>query len=135
MEIGRIFNFYGSINANIFAETILFGSRARGDYGSDSDWDFLILLNSPGTSEVEELIRNKIYDIELETEEVITSIIEQKCCLLTFYHKVSGRREQTTRMPTHEASAAGESCQLPCWPKRELLRVANIDNKRQKGSP
>ena len=60
------------------AEIILFGSRARGDYGSDSDWDFLILLNSPGTSEVEELIRNKIYDIELETEEVITSIIEQK---------------------------------------------------------
>lgn len=60
------------------AEIILFGSRARGDYGSDSDWDFLILLNNPITLEVEELIRNKIYDIELETDEVITSIIEQK---------------------------------------------------------
>ncbi|MCB9300984.1 MAG: nucleotidyltransferase domain-containing protein [Lewinellaceae bacterium] len=60
------------------AEIILFGSRARGDYGSDSDWDFLILLNDPITLEVEELIRNKIYDIELETDEVITSIIEQK---------------------------------------------------------
>ncbi len=60
------------------AEIILFGSRARGDYGSDSDWDFLILLKSPMTWEVEELIRNRIYDIELETEEVITSIIEQK---------------------------------------------------------
>jgi uncharacterized protein len=60
------------------AEIILFGSRARGDYASESDWDFLILLNNPVTLEAEELIRNKIYDIELETDEVITSIIEQK---------------------------------------------------------
>lgn len=60
------------------AEIILFGSRARGDYGSGSDWDFLILLDGPATSEKEEQIRNRIYDIELETEEVITSIIEQK---------------------------------------------------------
>lgn len=60
------------------AEIILFGSRARGDYGADSDWDFLILLNGPITSVMEELIRNRIYDIELASEDVITSIIEQK---------------------------------------------------------
>jgi predicted nucleotidyltransferase len=60
------------------AAIILFGSRARGDYGSDADWDFLILLNHPITVEVEASIRNKIYDIELATDEVITSIIEQK---------------------------------------------------------
>ncbi len=58
------------------AEIILFGSRARGDCGPDSDWDFLILLKDKLTSEKEELIRNRIYDIELESEEVITSIIE-----------------------------------------------------------
>jgi uncharacterized protein len=60
------------------AEIILFGSRARGDCGPDSDWDFLILLKDKLTSEKEELIRNRIYDIELESEEVITSIIEQR---------------------------------------------------------
>ena len=60
------------------AEIILFGSRARGDCGPGSDWDFLILLKDKLTSEKEELIRNRIYDIELESEEVITSIIEQR---------------------------------------------------------
>ncbi len=29
------------------AEVFLFGSRARGDFRKDSDWDFLILLNRP----------------------------------------------------------------------------------------
>jgi len=60
------------------AAIILFGSRARGDSNSNSDWDFLILLNNPVTSELEKIIRNKIYDIELKTDEVITAIIEQK---------------------------------------------------------
>lgn len=29
------------------AKAILFGSRARGDYHSDSDWDILILIDKP----------------------------------------------------------------------------------------
>ena len=29
------------------ADIILYGSRARGDYRFDSDWDFLILTNLP----------------------------------------------------------------------------------------
>lgn len=60
------------------AKVILFGSRASGDYGLDSDWDFLILLNEPVNTETEDLIRNKLYEIELENEQVITSIIETK---------------------------------------------------------
>jgi len=60
------------------AEVILFGSRARGDYDSDSDWDFLILLSRPVNFDTEELIRNKLYEIELETGQIITSIIEEK---------------------------------------------------------
>lgn len=60
------------------AEVILFGSRARGDNDSESDWDFLILMEEPLNQELEELIRNKLYEIELEAEEVITSIIESK---------------------------------------------------------
>jgi predicted nucleotidyltransferase len=60
------------------AEVILFGSRARGDFDTDSDWDFLILIQEELTSDKEELIRNALYDIELATGEVITSIIEKK---------------------------------------------------------
>jgi len=30
-------------------EVILFGSRARGDFRKDSDWDFLILLKKNGS--------------------------------------------------------------------------------------
>ena len=32
------------------AEVILFGSRARGNASIDSDWDILILLNTPHVS-------------------------------------------------------------------------------------
>ena len=38
------------------SEVILFGSRARGDYKKDSDWDFLILLH---TDTVEKKQKNK----------------------------------------------------------------------------
>ena len=31
------------------ARIILFGSRARGDYGKESDWDLLILTSIPAT--------------------------------------------------------------------------------------
>ena len=32
------------------AQLLLYGSRARGDYHEDSDWDLLILLNRPQES-------------------------------------------------------------------------------------
>ncbi|MBK9980810.1 MAG: nucleotidyltransferase domain-containing protein [Saprospiraceae bacterium] len=38
------------------AEVILFGSRARGDFREDSDWDFLILLNRTLDRPIKELI-------------------------------------------------------------------------------
>ena len=60
------------------SEVILFGSRARGDFDDDSDWDFLILLSKPIDPETEDVIRNSIYEIELEFDEIITSIIEEK---------------------------------------------------------
>ena len=67
------------INADPEAELILFGSRARGDNKIDSDWDILILLNYRKlTTETEKLFINSIYDIELETGEVITPLIYSK---------------------------------------------------------
>lgn len=60
------------------AEIILFGSRARGDYRKDSDWDFLILLNQPLTKDLKEFILDKLYDLELQTDSVISTIIHTK---------------------------------------------------------
>lgn len=60
------------------ADIILYGSRARGDFRADSDWDFLILTNLPENNITKTTIRNKLFDLELETEEPISSIIHNK---------------------------------------------------------
>lgn len=60
------------------AKVILFGSRARGDYRRDSDWDFLIIMPYKVSDTLEDRIRNLLYEVELETDEVITSIVENE---------------------------------------------------------
>ncbi|HZV69302.1 MAG TPA: nucleotidyltransferase domain-containing protein [Saprospiraceae bacterium] len=60
------------------AEVILFGSRARGDFREDSDWDFLILLNVHLDQSRKELILEKLYEIELQTDFILSSIIHTK---------------------------------------------------------
>jgi predicted nucleotidyltransferase len=57
------------------AKVILFGSRARGDAKKDSDWDLLILIDSLNIRELEDLFRDKIYDLELETGEIISMFV------------------------------------------------------------
>jgi predicted nucleotidyltransferase len=57
------------------AKVILFGSRARGDAKKDSDWDLLILIDSLNIRESEDLFRDKIYDLELETGEIISMFV------------------------------------------------------------
>jgi len=50
------------------ADVILFGSRARGDWHGESDWDFLILSNLPETGDTKDKIRKDVFkEIELET--------------------------------------------------------------------
>jgi len=51
------------------ADVILYGSRARGDQHKDSDWDILILTDYNIGLEKENIFRNKLYDLELETGE------------------------------------------------------------------
>jgi predicted nucleotidyltransferase len=60
------------------ADIILYGSRARGDYRTDSDWDFLILTNLPENNKTKTLFRNKLFYLELELEEPISTIIHNK---------------------------------------------------------
>lgn len=58
------------------AKVILFGSRARGEAREDSDWDFLILTSKEVTPALEDEFRTKLYELELEYEQVISSVIE-----------------------------------------------------------
>ena len=60
------------------AEIYLFGSRARGDFRGDSDWDVLILTGREVDRKLEEDIRNRIFDIEIDEEEPISTMIYSK---------------------------------------------------------
>jgi len=60
------------------AEVSLYGSRARGDEHEESDWDILVLLPEEPTSEIKTTIRHRLYDIEFDTGQVITSVYYSK---------------------------------------------------------
>ncbi|MBM3436079.1 MAG: nucleotidyltransferase domain-containing protein [Bacteroidetes bacterium] len=60
------------------AEIILFGSRARGDFNKESDWDFLVLTEKEESFKLKEQIWDKLFYAELETDEVFSSIIHSK---------------------------------------------------------
>lgn len=57
------------------AEIILYGSRSRGDAVLESDWDLLILVNGPLSDERTDRIRHRLYEVEWESGEVISSIV------------------------------------------------------------
>ena len=57
------------------AKVILFGSRARGDFNKNSDWDFLILTSKNSDESLKRKIREVLIDTELEAEEVISTLI------------------------------------------------------------
>jgi predicted nucleotidyltransferase len=60
------------------AEIILYGSRARGDAVQESDWDFLILVDGPVNDERTDQIRHRLYEIEWESGEVISSVVRSR---------------------------------------------------------
>jgi predicted nucleotidyltransferase len=58
------------------AQVILFGSRARGTETAESDWDVLVLLDKEGiTFRDEQKNRHRLYDVELEIEEPISTFV------------------------------------------------------------
>ena len=61
------------------ADAILFGSRARGDSQPDSDWDIIILVDEPKvTNEIEDKFRDGLYDLELDSGQIISAFIYPK---------------------------------------------------------
>ena len=76
------------------AKVYLYGSRIRGTANQDSDWDVLILLTREITAEIEEEITSPLYDLELDTGEVISPMIynekewNTKYRIRSFYHNV-----------------------------------------------
>lgn len=60
------------------ARVILYGSRARGDAAPASDWDLLILLDGAVSPQRADAVRHQLYDLELETDTVLSSVIYSK---------------------------------------------------------
>ncbi len=59
------------------ARIILFGSQARKTANENSDWDFLILLDTKKiTTDIEKSIRHPLYRIEWETGQIISTLIK-----------------------------------------------------------
>ena len=74
--IGRISKSIHAKDPN--AEAFLFGSRARGDNKKDSDWDILILIDKKVTNEIEDDFRDDLYNLELESGQIISTFIYSK---------------------------------------------------------
>ena len=79
------------------AEVILYGSRAKGTAQADSDWDFLILLPEQVDRVFEMHIKDRLYDIELETDMVLSSIIRSKQEWLSVRYEVVPLRQEIER--------------------------------------
>lgn len=62
-----------AVDAN--AELILFGSRARGDYKDDSDWDLLVLTSRGVDLKLKRSLRKPLLKIEMENEIELNSTI------------------------------------------------------------
>lgn len=78
------------------AEVILYGSRARGDSKLNSDWDILVLTNYPTDLKTEQKFRDKIYDLELETGELL-SIFAYSKKEWTTKHRITPFYEQVNQ--------------------------------------
>ncbi|MFQ5641969.1 MAG: nucleotidyltransferase domain-containing protein [bacterium] len=60
------------------AGVVLYGSVARGEETADSDVDLLVLVPQEVTSELRKMVHDQLYEIDLEYNQVVTSIIRQR---------------------------------------------------------
>lgn len=57
-------------------QALLYGSRARGDYRTDSDWDILILVNKEKlTSSDYDTLSYPLFELGWELDEVINPVL------------------------------------------------------------
>ncbi len=66
------------LNLEPSAEVILYGSRARNDYRENSDRDFLILVDGNVDTARTDRIRHALFEIELDTDQIISSIVRSR---------------------------------------------------------
>ncbi|MFI5195898.1 MAG: nucleotidyltransferase domain-containing protein [Chitinophagales bacterium] len=75
------------------AMVILYGSRARGNATTNSDWDILILLDKPTVSiKEEQVFRHKLYDLELKIDAPIS----------TFVYSLKDWNNKLSKTPLHQ---------------------------------
>ena len=60
------------------ADIILYGSRARLEADLESDWDFLILLDQHPDQQTVAELRDRLYELELESDTVLSTIVRSR---------------------------------------------------------
>ena len=60
------------------AEIILYGSRARAKADFESDWDFLILSDQQPHQQIVAELRDRLYELELESDTVMSAIVRSR---------------------------------------------------------
>lgn len=60
------------------AVVILYGSRAKGNEHTESDWDILVLTDYPVDLKMERKFRDNLYELELETGEPFSIFVYSK---------------------------------------------------------
>ncbi len=65
------------------ANVVLFGSRARGDWHEESDWDILVLTNEEVSYELDDQLFDVLYPIILEIFNPINIILVNQTEWLT----------------------------------------------------
>ena len=70
------------------AQVILYGSCARGDADPDSDWDVLVLVDGDATDERVRDVRYMLYDLERETDTILSTAVRSKEKWYSTYYQV-----------------------------------------------
>ncbi|MBC7651684.1 MAG: nucleotidyltransferase domain-containing protein [Deinococcales bacterium] len=60
------------------ADVLLFGSRARGDFKEDSDWDILVLTENLVDNNLKRNISDNLFYLELDNAIAISTVIVNK---------------------------------------------------------
>jgi len=79
------------------AEVILYGSRARGTEGPESDWDFLIITDATVNVALEESMREAMDALSLDLAEVISAFLENRHTWMTPLEKATPYHQAVER--------------------------------------